>query len=189
MWRNVITRWRSGGSGRKSRKRRREERRGGWNGDQTTALIYLYIRHVGGRGRVHFDYRMTYSDWLRFCGSRMLPIRRTVPREHPSMKMSSTPYGLPHADFYVISTSISPRLLCRYNNFPPRAIISFDVNRLVLHLWAEFKRHQRYSAPNFTKSSSPRLVIANVVLLYSFVINWLSFLVFFYSEHTVDDVW
>ncbi|CAK9824181.1 hypothetical protein ANTRET_LOCUS2389 [Anthophora retusa] len=50
---------------------------------------------------------MTYSDWVRFCGSRMLPIRRSVPKVHPSMKMSSTPYGLLHGDFYVISTSIS----------------------------------------------------------------------------------
>lgn len=109
------------------------ETKSGWNGDQTTALIYLYIRHVGGRGRVHFDYRMTYSDWVRFCGSRMLPIRRSVPREHPSMKMSSTPYGLLHGDFYVISTSISRCLLCRCNNFRRRGIISLAVNRFYIY--------------------------------------------------------
>lgn len=116
---------------RESLKKKEEETKSGWNDDQTTALIYLYVRYVAGMRSSPLwlpDDVLGLGSLLRQSNATDSSDRTECAPEHEDVAQpvpSPRPFRLSHGDFYVISTSISHRLFCRYNHFRRRGIISF----------------------------------------------------------------
>lgn len=142
------------GNGERAGKEGGEKTKSSWNGDQTTALIYLYIRHVGGRGRVHFDYRMTYhgpGSLLRQSNATDSSDRTASASDHEDVVVQpqriacmeiSTLFRL---QFHVAS-SVGIIIFLDAESY------LFDVNRLVLHGRTELKRHRARPGREFRKS-------------------------------------
>lgn len=170
MWeRNVITRVKGGGAVKEPEKKEggNEERLKRWPNRRFDILIYPSRRRGG---RVHFDYRMTAYSLLRQSNaSRFVG---ACSREHPSMRMSSTPAW---RFLYVISTSISrPSLHLRTTIFLDAEYhistpVLAPVNCLVVsHLSISYRERRRISdRRDFRKSTILKKIWNNFLFVGS----------------------